>query len=304
MANYKSAYTGTQIDAAIAKANASASTTDLNTHSSSVTPHGGIQHRNLLHNWDFRNPVNQRGATSGTGPYFIDRWAGTINSVTSGGLSVINTNYMVQRFDDSFKNALDGKTVTGSVLYSDGTIESGSAIYHKELTGFETIFETSNVKFQIHYFNTSDRGGVALTFLSTKTVVSVKLELGTVSTLANDPPADFGEQLAICQRYYQKGRISRLNVSVDSTTTLYAMIPTPVSMRTNAPTLVSCTVHDWMRFGSTQITSYTLSSYATNTDGTQANGGIGIVLTFSTALFTLYQVGYLASISYEFSADL
>ena len=32
-------------------------------------------------------------------------------------------------------------------------------------------------------------------------IVAIKLELGSVSTLANDPPADYGEQLALCQCY-------------------------------------------------------------------------------------------------------
>ena len=35
-------------------------------------------------------------------------------------------------------------------------------------------------------------------------IVRAKLELGSVSTLANDPPADYGEQLALCQRYFRR----------------------------------------------------------------------------------------------------
>src|SRR5690554_5556407 len=35
----------------------------------------GVSHKNLLHNWDFLTPVNQRGFTSTTNAgYTIDRW--------------------------------------------------------------------------------------------------------------------------------------------------------------------------------------------------------------------------------------
>jgi hypothetical protein len=34
-------------------------------------------------------------------------------------------------------------------------------------------------------------------------IESVKLELGSVSTFANDPPADYGVELAKCQRFFQ-----------------------------------------------------------------------------------------------------
>lgn len=35
-------------------------------------------------------------------------------------------------------------------------------------------------------------------------IVAVKLELGSVSTLANDPPADYATELLKCMRYYEK----------------------------------------------------------------------------------------------------
>ena len=35
-------------------------------------------------------------------------------------------------------------------------------------------------------------------------VSRIKLELGDTNTLANDPPMDFGRELAVCQRFYEK----------------------------------------------------------------------------------------------------
>jgi hypothetical protein len=39
---------------------------------------------------------------------------------------------------------------------------------------------------------------------NTLKIYAAKLELGPFSTLANDPSADFGEQLRYCQRFYEK----------------------------------------------------------------------------------------------------
>ena len=48
---------------------------EINSHMADNAAHGGIYRKNLLHNWDFRNPVNQRGFTSTTNAgYTIDRW--------------------------------------------------------------------------------------------------------------------------------------------------------------------------------------------------------------------------------------
>ena len=62
---------------------------------------------------------------------------------------------------------------------------------------------------------------------------SVKLERGEISTLANDPPMDYGKELAICQRYqFRTGnewiylRASR--VTIDD---VCFFLPLPVPMR-------------------------------------------------------------------------
>ena len=96
-----------------------------------------LQLRNLLDNSDFRNLVNQRGATSWSSGYGIDRWmaeGGTVN-VADGGITVASGAYLVQRVPgdvvdtsktytlaagDAAGNVYVGNAA-GSVLTDDGT---------------------------------------------------------------------------------------------------------------------------------------------------------------------------------------
>ena len=80
--------------------------------------------QNRLHNWDFRNPVNQRGVSGevSTVVYFYDRW------ILLSGTATINSEYltlngiMSQRIEG---HLLSGKTVTFSAKVG-GTVYSGT----------------------------------------------------------------------------------------------------------------------------------------------------------------------------------
>ena len=66
----------------------------------------------------------------------------------------------------------------------------------------------------------------------------VKLELGPVSTLQNDPPQDYGEELRKCQRYqwvtpYRSEWIRAAKVISDA---IYFEVATPATFRAN-PTI-------------------------------------------------------------------
>lgn len=135
-----------------------------------VAAAGVIKGANLLHNWYFPNPVNQRGVsgTISTLGYFIDSWNLTSGSVTltSNGLTLNGTITQILEYTA-------GTDVTASVSMYSGT---ATAAYNN---GTKTLTITSS-------------GG---------TIRAAKLEKGTVSTLANDAPPDYGELLALCQRY-------------------------------------------------------------------------------------------------------
>lgn len=173
---------------------------------------------NLLDNWYFGNPVNQRGA-SGTISrlgYFFDRWKLVSGSVTinSGGIVLNGTIAQV------LEHAV-GQTVTATVLTPDGVTDV-TPVYDDETKTFTVTTQG-------------------------KTIRAVKLELGTQQTLAhqengvwvlNEIP-DYGEQLRRCQRYcfvwgYGAKKTSCLAVmQCVQPGVLFGLIPTPVTMRNN-----------------------------------------------------------------------
>ena len=139
--------------------------------------------RNLLDNWYFVNPVNQRdvsGTISSAG-YFLDRWKLVSGSVT------INT---------------DGITLNGTMQQVLETAPVGT-VTASALTqaGVGEVVPTYN----------SETKTVTVTAAGEK-LVAVKLELGTEQTLAhqnssgawvlNEIP-DYGEELIRCMRYLQ-----------------------------------------------------------------------------------------------------
>lgn len=138
--------------------------------------------RNLLINWYFGNPVNQRdvsGTISSAG-YFLDRWKLVSGSVTisADGITLNGTMQQV------LETAPVG-TVTASALTQAGVGEV--------VPTYDSASKTVTV--------TADG----------KKLVAVKLELGSQQTLAhqengvwvlNELP-DYGEELSKCMRYLQ-----------------------------------------------------------------------------------------------------
>ncbi len=171
---------------------------------------------NLLINWYFGNPVNQRGQTNYTGgpSYSIDMLKLTHNmglSVQSNGIvfSTVNNN------DGAYASLVSGDSVltadvfggTMSVLTADGNL------YSQEVKNIpENIL---NIAEGVDFYSDREKQyatlGVRLASGATSPVIlAVKLELGPEQTLAhqdangawvlNEIP-DYGEQLLKCQRY-------------------------------------------------------------------------------------------------------
>ena len=174
---------------------------------------------NLLHNWDFCNPVNQRGLLeyiAGTHFYTIDRWFlnsdGTKLSVESGGIRITGSSSserqgICQRVEHPSKYL--SKTYTFSIL-CDGVIYTVIGTMPDVL--LNTVCGTTStpfgrIEFGIGSNNPALANGTFYCFIQVKPgqsafIQAVKLEIGTISTLSNDPPMDFGRELAVCQRYY------------------------------------------------------------------------------------------------------
>lgn len=177
---------------------------------------------NLLDNWYFANPVNQRGQTSYTAVgYTVDRW----NLYTDGGSTTISTGYLdiystkqygaylAQKIDPELAKALAGKTVTYSVLAADGDTAFSANINKSGAYLDSFTIEPNAVSCKTWTFPT-DSTDVVFNFAGNAAghvrPIAAKLELGPAQTLAhlengswvlNEIP-DYGGQLARCQRYY------------------------------------------------------------------------------------------------------
>lgn len=183
---------------------------------------------NLLDNWYFGNPVNQRilSGTCSTAGYFLDRWKLVSGSVTinSGGIVLNGTIAQVLEY-------AVGQTVTATVLTPDG------------VTDVTPVYDDDTRTFTV-----TAQG---------KTIKAAKLELGTQHTLAhqengvwvlNEIPK-FSDQLAECQRYFvnmiqyaDKFTPMGIGVARDATK-IEGKISIPVQMR--AMPTISTDVADW-----------------------------------------------------------
>jgi len=195
----------------------------------------GWSNPNLLDNWYFADPVNQRGQTeySGIG-YTIDRWKwGTANGmavIVDAGIEVKRTtstrvilNQALTTDRETFQKMFSGRTVTISALfgqtlrhatltiptddtsdwYPGGTASEKVDDMYVRLSIYGST-RNFNLSFDV-YVSTGGNGGGLVT--------AVKCEYGTQQTLAhqdadgnwvlNDPPPDKVLELLKCQRYYR-----------------------------------------------------------------------------------------------------
>ena len=167
---------------------------------------GAWTNPNLLDNPFFQ--VNQRSATtitgSSSGVFSVDRWRlyGSITSltVTNDGVQVNSaSNGLLQRFDDNIGAYLNGKTVTVSAMDKDGNIASKSLTYSNASMQNTGTLTLGNKTCTIYLGLISSYQAFSITTGSyTIDLRAVKLELGSTSTLANDVPPDYGEELTRC----------------------------------------------------------------------------------------------------------
>ena len=191
------------------------SATDPTPVSEALTASGGGVNPNLLDNWYFERPVNQRGQTeyAGNATYSIDRWwtqYETPLSVVDGGIK-IGGKWDVQQY---FENTLPNATYTLSLLYRDRTGSDSLRLLagnrtdgdiaqteSKDASGILSVtFSTATAnRFNFGFTGSTDNSAI---------IIAIKLELGSAQTLAhkegdkwilNEIP-DYGEQLRRCQR--------------------------------------------------------------------------------------------------------
>lgn len=193
----------------------------------------GWSNPNLLDNWYFADPINQRGQAEYTGNgYGIDRWQDRyvggdgVKELTDAGIHLkpgFATNGLVQIFE-TFKH-LSGKTVTFSILALSvrGTLRAHIAGYdssdtYKTLKS-DDLSAPGILQLTVTLPDMSDYLGFFVRIYNVNAgtdsvIAAVKLELGSQQTLAhqdaagnwvlNDPPPNKALELAKCQRYFER----------------------------------------------------------------------------------------------------
>ena len=238
------------------------------------TTSGGGVNPNLLDNWYFGRPVNQRGLTEYTAAgYTIDRWkldVGGAVTLEDGCICLKKSGTYWGEYFADFDQFI-GMTLTGSVLLSDGTLRTGSFVYNGSVNQAQTFF-SSELGFYIQKLSNSQTQCEINSLVDNVKIKAAKLELGDTQTLAhkengvwvlNEIP-DFGEQLRRCQYYAFKpvnvkdyGRIaSGIGMSGNF---IAFNIPIP-HMRNVAPVVTgignTCTFWDGMSIQSGTISSF------------------------------------------------
>lgn len=259
---------------------------------------------NLLDNPFFT--VRQRGNGAFTSAvYTADRWKNTgtnqSTTLTSQGLVIqqVNNGYdgVEQKLPTDLSAALVGSALTLSIncLAVSGTYRyrmrffNGSSLISAKfgaITSAGLYFVTMDAVpantnlIVVDFFTNSGTAG------DTITVAAIKLEKGSVSTLANDAPPNYAEELAKCQYYFRRikntGGSNRWLLSGFMATASTGVFPLQNQMR-DAGVTISYSGTLLLNGGTvTSVTAYNDAGWTTIHVGTSASftafGGAGLVI--------------------------
>lgn len=185
---------------------------------------GAASRSNLLDNWYFADPVNQKGNTEYSGShekksFLFDRWANwniLTASINVGYVKLINEDTV----DAYFNQVLETKSVpevvvTASVLFADGTIlyATGTIVHNSPTSTTVINVSSSNCRLDVQCRSHDILFELVVYSGQEVNIAAAKLELGTQQTLAhqdadgnwvlNDLPPDKTLELLKCQRYFQ-----------------------------------------------------------------------------------------------------
>lgn len=232
-------------------------------------------------------PINQRGQTSYAGGYGIDRWRCWQEStvtLTAAGLTFAtgaNADGLFQYFTKGKFESLYGETVTASLLLTDGTLYTA--------TGTASADCWISKSFSGGYFGyicngTEANFRISLNANQSKSIKACKLEKGTVSTLANDVPPDFGEELRKCQRYLRYVPLKKSPIILDGGYSVAVVTLTGIEMASfpTASLITAGTAYAYNPLTSATPTSASVIAFDYNTPTIQlglnaALNGIGTV---------------------------
>lgn len=289
-----------------------------------MTPYvQAISNPNLLDNPWFT--VNQRGVTNAWNTQFsygVDRWmkqtdASTTLSVTTNGITEVDGKafgvFQITLQTDEKVKSLYGKILTLSVMYSDGTIDKGSALLPSDHYSPSTtkVLRFVNNTEKCNYLEiesyTTGKTNIVANMKAGVTIKAVKLEVGEVSTLHLDTAPNYQQELAKCQRYFVRYRQSNTDTIAQGVTRdatkLRFLMPLPVPMRTPPSVTASSTVGDYTNTG--------LTITRTGTNVTYGDGSVGLIQLNAVSSTSVYTAGEAKNIAVtsdnfyiDFSADL
>ena len=169
----------------------------------------GGSNPNLLINWDFRDPVNRNGLEQYPKGVNLDRWICDGEVTLNDGYITVGSNFY-QIIPEQEASQYLGKQVTLSVLYHNGTLESGTITFPSafpDTTQGINVPGTTNLAIALY---ANKRIQIFRLNGGPHEVVALKTELGAHQTLAwqneegawelIDPP-DYALQYALCCQY-------------------------------------------------------------------------------------------------------
>ena len=176
-------------------------------------------------------PINQRGLSNYGAGYTIDRWklsSGSTLVFTNDGISINGLFFQKKVIDFTV-----GETYTLSRQTTDGNVVSVTGVVPSN-EGWMIGDQNFGV-----YFRPSTKV-CDIQIWGTYLLKAVKLEKGTVSTLANDAPPDFGEELRKCRWYLRDVSLKRTPCYFDGTYSVAVLTLTGIEMaKSPTPSLIT-----------------------------------------------------------------
>lgn len=233
-------------------------------------------------------PARQSSYSAG---YSVDRWVVTSNAsinVLSNGIKLTTTANKWGIEQRCVKNLIPhGTTVTFSALIDDGEIVQKSFVWNGAST---TVYpDGSAVGLEINTAPTAyDRWYVCNKIASTHTIHAVKIEIGSYSTLANDVPPDYAQELAKCQYYCRVIQGTSFIAVGQAVASTVIRFPLPYVMRARPTATLTGTAQVYGQDG--PLTTSALSCTGNTTQGIEisatvsgATSGQSYMLVFSGA---------------------
>lgn len=293
---------------------------------------------NLLDNWYFANPVNQRGATiyNETG-YTFDRWRlgnARVSVAQEDGririTRILEGNYASLRQVCAENLPAGTYTVSALVDSIENTTASLAVYKSNSTTSVSSSFASGAtttpdmVSFTFDYTPDSTKpyfvftiGFPASTEIDgTFTVRAVKMELGSQQTLAHQDASgnwvlneipDYGEQLEKCKRYFERVKATSNNMTLcmgsGTATDLY--VPIQVApKRANPAAFVGTQITEGVRVGTNLLNIAPEANNVTFYSRDNVTGRYTLLIKGSWTAGTTYRMGLVAGTYLDFNADL